>query len=186
MTAVAPVKMNVLYIGVENPVDIAVSGYNPEDISVSINNGLIKNVNGTYMVYPKTPGFATISVFAKNVKVKEAEFRVKLFPDPIAKVAGRMRGNISKTDLLKAECVTADLENVDFDVIFKVIEFEIFADIRGFQIEAKAETNNITDKQKEIIMNAPIGNKIYFSDIKAIGPDGRIRELNGIMLTITE
>ncbi len=62
VTAVAPVKMNVLYLGVDNPMSIAASGYAASDLDVSIDNGTITGSNGSYTVRPDHPGSATIYI----------------------------------------------------------------------------------------------------------------------------
>ena len=56
VTAVAATKMNVLYVGVDNPVKIAVSGYESSEIEVVITNGIILGENGDYIIRPKKPG----------------------------------------------------------------------------------------------------------------------------------
>ncbi len=47
--AIALDKMNMLYIDVDNPVSLAVSGYNPEDLIVSMHNGTITGKDGKYI-----------------------------------------------------------------------------------------------------------------------------------------
>ena len=46
VTAVAPVKMNVLYLGLDNPVKIAASGYDASELTVTMENGRISGENG--------------------------------------------------------------------------------------------------------------------------------------------
>jgi hypothetical protein len=73
--------------------------------------------------------------------------------------------------------VLADLENFDFETSFRVIEFTVSASIKGFNREELVKSNKISDAQRDIINMATRGQKIYFDNIKAIGPDGRPREL---------
>jgi hypothetical protein len=55
---------------------------------------------------------------------------------------------------------------------------------RGFEITAESNSNRITSKQKELIGNLRAGQKLIIEKIKAVGPDGRTRELNPIILKI--
>ena len=61
--AVAPTKLNIFYVGVDNPVDIAVFGLKPEDISVKSNNGTIRKVgNGQFIVKVLRQGTVRITI----------------------------------------------------------------------------------------------------------------------------
>ncbi|PLX10280.1 MAG: hypothetical protein C0597_17050, partial [Marinilabiliales bacterium] len=62
---VSPTKMNVFYVGVENPVSVSIAGIPGDKISPSITNGVIrKQRDGEYIVLPKRPGNSLITVTA--------------------------------------------------------------------------------------------------------------------------
>ena len=71
----------------------------------------------------------------------------------------------------------AELENFDFDVKFKVVSFNISANLNGFVQSFTVESNIISQEQKNLISRINKGDKIYIEDIKAIGPTGKIREV---------
>ena len=80
--AVSAEKMKIFYVGVDNPITIAVEGVADEDIKVSINaDALIRKVNkGQYVVRPLRASEAIITVeWAGKIEVKR--FRMKLHPD---------------------------------------------------------------------------------------------------------
>ncbi|NJO87683.1 MAG: hypothetical protein HC831_01005 [Chloroflexia bacterium] len=56
IAAVSPVKMNVLYLGVNNPVAIGVTGADMKDVDATIDNGSITGENGSYIVRVKKDG----------------------------------------------------------------------------------------------------------------------------------
>ena len=67
---VSATKMNVLYIGVDNPIDIAVAGKKSNELEVKIDNGIIIGSNGKFIAKPVKVGKAVItaSVFrSKNL-----------------------------------------------------------------------------------------------------------------------
>ncbi|MFO7657751.1 MAG: GldM family protein, partial [Bacteroidales bacterium] len=107
VTAVAPVKMNVLYIGVDNPVKIAASGYRSSKLEASIDNGTISGSNGEYIVRPEKPGKAMITVSIKGKTIQQSQFRVKTVPDPVAAIKTSngyfFGGEITKDELLAAD-----------------------------------------------------------------------------------
>lgn len=186
--AISPTKMNVFYLGVDNPVSISVSGVPAEKITARISNGTIRKSGSSFVVIPGQVGTATISVSAEidgNVRpMGTMDFRVKTIPDPVAKVGGRKGGAIDKNTLAAQQVVMADLEGFDFDANFRVVSFTVSATIRNFLQEAASTTNKITDQQKTILKSINKGDKIYFQDIKAVGPDGKTRELSTVLFKV--
>jgi len=191
--AVSPIKMNVLYLGADNPISISVSEVPPEDLNVSITNGTIRNahilngkiqMDGEYIVNPKVVGNAIISLSNGNEKIGMMEFRVKYVPDPVAKVAGRKSGDITKNELLKQRIVQVDMEGFDFDIPFKVKEFKITTSNKGLLTDISSKSNEINEEQKALLSKLNSGDRVFFQDIKAVGPDGRIREMNSVNFRI--
>lgn len=187
---VSPTKMNVLYIGVDNPISISVSGIPSDRIFASNTNGVIRRSGNGWVAIPRVPGTASIVVDAdvygdgKRKSMGKMEFRVKNIPDPIGKVAGRKGGTIDKGTLAAQMVVNADLENFEFDAKFTVTEFTVSALVRGFNQEEISKSFKITSAQRDIISNLKKGEKVFFDNIKAVGPDGKPRELPTISFKI--
>ena len=188
--SVSPTKMNVLYIGVPNPIDITASGVPAEKLNVSISGGSITRAGaaGSYIAQVKAAGKAVINVTAvvdgQTKSLGSREFRVKRVPDPVASVgndpATKRGGTISKAVLSAQAGVKAELENFDFDMKFNVVSFKVSATIKGFNQEASASSAAFTAAQKQIITQVASGGKVYIEDIKARGPDGSTRSLGTI------
>ncbi|MBN1927340.1 MAG: hypothetical protein JW798_16010 [Prolixibacteraceae bacterium] len=185
VTAVEPVKMNVLYLGVDNPVKIAASGYDARDLTATIDNGIITGENGEFIIQAKRLGTAIVTVSSKGREIQKTTFRVKPVPDPVAAVAGNKGGNITKQELLNAKDIVV-VTNFDFDVSFDVVEFNVITLIDGFVYEQKSNSNKITEKQKEIIAKIKDGTPVYFQDIKCKGPDGTVRKMPVVAFRVTE
>jgi gliding motility-associated protein GldM len=187
---ISPTKMNVFYIGVENPVDISVPGVPADKIFATTTNGIIPKVGKGWISKPNQVGNAFVEVYVdlegngKRKKMGYMEFRVKNIPDPVAKVAGMKSGKIDKKSLMEQAMVLADLEGFDFDAKFVVTEFTVSCKIKGFDKQSYVKSYKISDDQRQIFASANKGDKIFFTEIMAIGPDGKPRELNGIILTI--
>jgi gliding motility-associated protein GldM len=188
--AVSPTKMNVFYIGVDNPVSISAGGVAPENLSPSITGGgTISGSKGTYNVRVNTPGEATINLNAKfgndNKSMGAFKFRVKRVPDPVPKFAGKTgSATITKSDLNTVMGVVADLENFDFDLKFTVISFDITATIKGFENQKSSNSNRITDDQRALLKSVTPGAKVYVENIKVKGEDGSTRTLPPINLKV--
>ena len=189
VTAISLSKMNVLYIGVDNPVVIAVSGHSSDEIEVSVPDETAKitatGEKGQYIINPKRPGVLTIVVKAKGIQVLEAMFRVKALPNPVVMVNGQQGGYVEKDILAGQEEVIAFMPNFDFDLKFVVQSFVVStADKNGSMIQISSDSNKLTGQQKELIKNLKKGQRVNFEEVKALGPDGSIRDLPAIVFEI--
>lgn len=187
--SVSPTKMNVFYIGVDNPVEVTASGVPSEKVRVSISTGSISKVSGNnYKVRVKRQGKVNIRVSAEiDGQVKSfgtREFRVKRVPDPVAVVGrdakNKRGGTIATTVLLAQPGVKAELENFDFDMRFTVTSFIVSATVRGFTEEYRSNSAAFTSQQKQLIRQVGSGKKVYIENIMARGPDGSTRKLGSI------
>lgn len=186
---ISPTKMNVFYIGVDNPVAISVPGIPSNNLMPSMSSGSISKSNQDWVVRVKQPGTVKVSVSAKIEGKPKAmgsmDFRVKKVPDPVAKVAGEKGGNMAASLLKAAKRVDAVMENFDFALNFTITEFTISTKTSdGYTIDKKSTSEKITSEQKSLLDNVKKGQKIYFEEIKAKGPDGSVRELGTIMFKI--
>lgn len=186
---ISPTKMNVFYLGVDNPVAISVPGVPGDKVFPSITNGSIrKEGSNAFVVNPRQFGNALITVVAeidgKKKPMGSMDFRVKRIPDPIPKVGGKKGGSITKNELTAQMIVQADLEGFDFDAKFNVTGFTVSATIGGFVKDVPVKSNKITDAQRNIIKSLQKGDKVLFTDITAVGPDGNTRDLSTIVFKI--
>ncbi|MDR2037947.1 MAG: gliding motility protein GldM [Bacteroidales bacterium] len=186
---ISATKMNVFYIGVDNPVSISVSGVPASAISASMTNGQLVRSGSNWIAKPSkagTPAVITVTanIGGQNKVMGKMDYRVKTVPNPVAKVAGKIGGKIDKATLAAQVAVIADMENFDFDLKFRVTEFTVSANVRNFQRSETSKSPTITAKQKELINSLSKGSKVYFEDIKVVGPDGSTRELPAISFSI--
>jgi hypothetical protein len=181
---VAPVKMNILYRGMANPVEISVPGVTSDKVTASISDGTIKKAANGWEVLPGDKSETIVFVLVNNKKVSEKVFRVKNVPDPVATFAGKNEGNISKDIALKTGTLEVELKDFVWDLKFEIKGFTLFCSNGTSDYEETAKGNKITDKMKSLISDLEVGQNIVFKDIQAIGPDGRQRNLNPIVLTI--
>jgi gliding motility-associated protein GldM len=191
MLVVSPTKMNVFYLGVDNPVDISVPGVPADKIFPTISNGAITKVGkGSFVVNPGKAGQnADVTVLAEIDKVKRnmgtKTFRVRIVPDPVAKVYGiKGGGGIDRNVLLAQTGVVAEMENFEFDLQFRVTEFTVSTVVGGFTTDKSVKSNRFSSEQMALIKQTTKGQKVYIEGIRAIGPDGTTRQLGSIALTI--
>lgn len=175
---IAATKMNVLYLGLPNPIKVSVPGVASENLEVSItNNGRVEKSGDDYLVYPSkiddTGKSTSISVVANMGGEKRPmgsmPFRVKEVPAPIATIGGKSSGNLRKEDLLAEDGLFADMpKDFDFDLKFKVTQFEIT--FSGTYVKTTLATGNrFTAEQKGLFSKLQPGAVIYIDNIMAKG-----------------
>ena len=186
---VSPTKMNVFYIGVDNPVDVSVPGVPPNKVSPFISSGSISRAGNNWVVRVKEVGKVNVGATAeldgqrKNMGSKE--FRVKKVPDPLAKVGGMRGGRVDKSWISAQTGVKADLENFDFDLTFPIVGFNVSCVLKGgFAEDARSNGAAFTAQQVNLIRQVQSGKKVYIEDIQAKAPDGTIRNLGSITFTL--
>lgn len=189
---VSPTFMNVLYIGVDNPLSISVAGVPKENIFPTISCGNLKQVaNTTGWMASIPPGYkeaiVTVSVKSETgMKSMGTEtFRVKKLPDPTPTLAGRKEGFVSRENILNAgkiiPMMPADFE---FNYTFKVISFRMTMQ-RGFNTYNFDATNSdLTDEMIEQIRKTNRGQVLLFEEIVVEGPGRDMRNLPPFFITV--
>ncbi|HVZ98353.1 MAG TPA: gliding motility protein GldM [Chitinophagaceae bacterium] len=172
-------KMNVFYIGVDNPVTIN-SGTGDEKTHATISSGSItKTGPGKYIVRVSTPGKTTINVSAEN-KSTPFDFRVKEIPDPVFKVGPSKGGRIQSVVFKNQQYCRADLENFDFQANFSVVSATVYFSGANFPSVQQATINgpNLGSIQSQLARCIP-GTSVTFDNVKVKGPDGKERTIQG-------
>jgi len=183
-------KMNVFYIGVDNPVTIAAPGFANEHVHASISAGEIKGSNGKYVVNVKARGNVKVTVTGEMEKGKSTvlgsyEFRVKPIPPPHVKFASKGGGRLSAPAMKSQNRIFAILDDFEFDAKFNINHFTMFiskprADIQKFE----ANTNEFTPEMRAAMNGIIPGSRVIFDFVFATGPDGVKRSLDPIIFTV--
>jgi gliding motility-associated protein GldM len=189
---VSPLKMNVFYIGVKNPVAISVPGISMNRIKPSISVGKLykdpEHKNQWIVEVPKGVKKTTISASTeldgKVYNLGSIDFRVKRVPDPIATIAGMTGGKISRNQLLAAGAIIPEMKGFEFDLYFKIVSYSFTTLVNGDYFTIKAKGNTFSPEIKKRIRNAKRKQKFLFENIQAIGPDGTKRSLNPVNLEL--
>lgn len=192
LVTVSPKKMNIFYIGVDNPVSIAVAGIPAEDLVPTISNGTIKKEpSGNEWVVDVPPGkkLALVKIYA-NIDGEKREmgskmFRVKNLPTPVASIGGKSSGSVNKKIMLAAGALEPQMpDDFDFDQTFVVNSFTMTIQ-RGFQVyHFKSKNAYLTNVMRDQIKRTNRGQNIIFDHIIAKDSNGTYRKLAPIILSI--
>jgi len=190
---VSPTKMNVFYIGVDNPVEVSVPGVSQNDVQATlVGAGALKKDPAnpsSYIANVTASGKCTVNVSAKmDGKVQpmgEKEFRIKRIPDPTPSTNGGLKGGSAQPGTMKAQSgIAAKLDNFDFDARFKVISFRMYYSSKGEIYYDDATGPVFTAKMKGYLDRCRAKDIVIIDDIKAVGPDGQPRKLGQVTFTI--
>jgi len=190
-TNISSKAMDVLYIGIDNPLEISAAGYSPEDTRATMTGGNLVKGDNKWIARVYKPGVATVSVSARRrdgsvQKISNKRFIIKKLPAPEPKFGSLVSGNYTESDLLEQENLTATITNFMYEGIkWKITSFTCSL----FPLEGKPVLFNVSGSEikpaiKDAIRRSVKGNKIVIDEIKAIGPDGNNIKLAPISLNI--
>lgn len=193
MASISPSMLNVLYIGIDNPIKIAAAGIPSDRLSVSISNGTLQKKGNDWIArVPQTAKEVSISVSYRSEDgsistLGSSIFKAKTLPDPmpyilISDKSGQKRlknGKISKQSLLASNKIYAAIDDNILDIAFSVKSFAITSfDSMGNAILEQSNGNEFSQRQIRQINSMRRGTRLYITDIQAIGPDGVQRKIS--------
>ncbi len=180
-------KMNVFYIGVDNPVSVVAAGISSNELKVSGSGiNLSSKGGGKYNVTASSPGNASITVSGGGLASTKFDFRVKRIPDPIARLGNQDSGSLGTGEFKAQGGVGAWLDNFDFETKCQIDGFILT------RVAKRADPVDATNSgarfggtaQRLVDMAAP-GDIYYFENIKARCPgDGAARKINSLVFKI--
>ena len=199
-------KMNVLYIGVPNPITISAAGYAVEDVYLEFpaGSGITQEGSAGHFVLKATKTFnkanpLMVDIYAKSKdpkgapsKISTIPLRVKEIPTPIPAVAG-ISGGTMKASLWRVQIApVAALKDFDFDAKFVVTSLSFSVLPKGGEYIGPYTVNSpsgvrFTDNSdvNKYMQRAKPGDRIFIESIKAKGPDGKTNPLPSIIFTLT-
>ncbi len=180
-------KMNVFYVGVDNPLSISAAGVPSSQVQVTAQGAKIKKMtNGKYNVTASKTGKAIITVAGGGLAPTKFEYRVKPIPTPVAKLGDKTAGTLTPAAIKIHDRLFPHLERFDFEARCKISGFELTRLPKGddpqFQQNRGGRFNSAV---KNIIKRAQRGDVFYFDNVKAKCPgDQYQRTLNSLVFNI--
>jgi gliding motility-associated protein GldM len=179
--AVSADKMNVLYIGVDNPMTIT-TGAGSEKVSAQFSGGAIKKVSGNkYVAVPNQGSFGEhfVNVLVEGKSVGKVAFRVKQLPSPVPYVGNLKPGVVPSASFKAMGGVIAKLEDSEFDAPFEVVSYKIGGEsASGDFFQAENKGPKWVGQAATLVNNLKPGKSVIITDIVVREPSGRTRTLN--------
>ncbi|MBT7726730.1 MAG: hypothetical protein HN702_05010 [Flavobacteriales bacterium] len=172
--AVSATQMNVLYANdIENPIQVSVAGYQPEDIKVSFSGGALTSINrkkGEYIIKPSQANVGkevnvSLSVKQKDEKrykpIGKSVFRVKNVPGQT--IVARYADGTYDKNKVKANTFSSKIKDFDFPIKFSVSEFTVVC-IGTKRVETKVKGYKVSEAAKLEISKLSKGQTVLFKD----------------------
>jgi GldM C-terminal domain len=173
---IAVEKMNVFYMGVDNPISVAMPNVSSDKLKVTGENveSINKQSDGHYNVRVARPGEVTIIVEA-NGQISKKKFRAKQIPDPIVIVAGARGfegGEAMNVDNFRfAQGLVSHTINFDFDARCSIQSYIVFIKPkRGDVFQTNVIGGTFPEEVKKRIVALEIGDMVSFFEIKTRCP----------------
>lgn len=170
-------KMNVLYIGVDNPVTIAASGGGDDKINATISGGSLSRVGpGKYIARVNAISdncMITVSVDGKVAG--QSQFRVRTVPQPQAYVGGQPSGANVAAGAFKAQGgVGAGIKDFPFELSYDVVGFTFTCDTDDDIVSVPSSGASFSGAVRNAInQHVQAGRMVTIDNIRVKGPDGR-------------
>ncbi len=184
-------KMNVLYIGVDNPISVAASGGGDDKVQVSISGGggsLQKVAAGKYNVRVGSPTEDCIITVSVDGKVAgSSRFRVRNIPAPTGTIGGQPSGANMNAGALRAQSgVGAYIKDFPFDIQYDVVSYSISIDNdEGDIVTENVQGVYFSPRVKQMLnANAKQGRTLTVDELRARGPDGRVFKIPSLVYYI--
>ena len=181
-------KMNVLYIGVPNPVTIAASGGGDDKVVASINNGTLTRTGpGKYIAQVNSINDNTIITVTVDGKVAgTGGFRVRTIPEAQAYVGGKPSGENYPANAFMAQGgVGAGIKNFPFELDYEVQSFTFTCDtdddIVAIPNQGAGFSQAVRNAMKQ---HFQAGRVVTIDDIRVKGPDGRTNKAPSLVYYI--
>lgn len=177
----SPTKMNVLYRGVDNPIDLSVPGVPSERVQATISNGRIRREGNSWIASGMTGASAEVSAVVNTAdggtrRIGPVKFRVKDLPPPSGIISGIDPGvtRVPKAKLCASPGLLAKALGSEFGDQWQVRSFE-FTLVRNGQapIIKYCRSNAFNEDIKAVLCKLKSGDMIYVEGIKAALVNGQ-------------
>lgn len=188
--AVSADKMNVLYIGIDNPINVAVTGRNKDEFTVSVEGegASLQEQDGGYVVRTLIPGAVKIVIQDKlSERLVNFPYRVKRIPNPVAQLSnGDMDGIIKLGELQAQSGVISVIENCEVDMGCKVQSYDLILSFQSKDpVVLPHKGGSFSAKAKGYMETLKPGDQVMITNVKARCVGDRVgRKLNGMVFQV--
>lgn len=181
-------KMNIVYVGVDNPSRIFVTNVPNRHIEVESDNEnleIIEQEGGFYIFRATQPGRAKVTVKAGYYE-EYYDFQMKYIPNPVAKLGNKNSGEIAAGELNAQGGISAWLENFDFDSYCVIKRYTMTRIAKnGSQETVENEGAKFEETTTNLLKVSETGDVYLFENIESKCPgDEENRKINSLIFRV--
>jgi hypothetical protein len=174
-------RMNVVYRGIPNPIEIAVPGVACEALKVSVSHGEITGEGCHYTVVPDLKGGPELKFTVSWIKDgeefnSEYRFRSSHIPDPKPRFGfgSTSDDTLAIPVLLATERLTCGMEQFITNVGCTISEFRLrLFDGEELIFDGRSNSNRTSEEMRMAIRSATPGQRLVVDELVASISDGR-------------
>ncbi len=187
--AVSADKMNVFYIGVDNPLSVSAAGVSSNDLRVSISGGggKIRKVGSNNFMVNVTTVTQDCKISVSGGGLRDTKnFRVKMIPDPIARLGNLDDGSVQNGTFKAQAGIIGWLDNFDFEARCNIVGYDVVYQPKNQDVVTNKNAGATFDaKTSRLVRGARAGDTYYFRNIRAKCPGDKItRKINSLVFSI--
>ena len=190
----SPTKMNVLFRGVENPVDLSVPGVPADRVQATISSGRIVRRGDGWIATGVTGSQAEVFAIVQQPdgstkRIGPVRFRVKDLPPPTAYIAGiiALSTKAPKAKLTASRGIAAAPIDALFEDPWVVKRFDLTVLRRGGDpILLSSTTNRFTPEMDRVLQALRPNDQVYVEGIRAqlANGQGPVQDLSPIAIQV--
>lgn len=184
-------EMNIMYRGFDNKFNISVPGVPNEKLKVDVQGASCSRQGGLWIIKPGDASKQVVvtvraELDGKSQSMGSQTYRVKALPNPgaffVAGGKSYSEGSVPKKQLTAADSYVEASYGEDgiLDLPFQIVSFTLAAGNKLME----SKSGKLTSEQINYIKGMRSGEMLSIMSVRAKGPDGKIKPLNAIPLTI--
>lgn len=184
-------EYNILYLGINNPLNVFYPENPIDDYKVSISQGKVQRIGDNFYANVFRKGFATVVLEVPDgnggyKKVADETFKVKELPKPKVVLYNKEGGNMPARLFKQQKGLESITSNMEVEADYKVVGYTVtYINGNGLGIfTEKVKGSYFTGKSRELIDLAQPGDIFIFDDVIVKGPDGINKTVDALVFNI--
>ncbi|OYU96293.1 MAG: hypothetical protein CFE21_07800 [Bacteroidetes bacterium B1(2017)] len=191
LAVISATKMNVVYIGLQNPISVSVPGFSANKVEVRCQGGNLKKVGSGGEFELTVDGSSKLITIIASVDGKvmgQKEYRVRQIPKPTPMLGDiEQSGGISMGRLRLVSFVGTPLKDFVFEgVKFTPSSYTLIVDPKTGNPQVFSGTSSALSPQAMgALRNVRPGDRVYLMKLRAKGPAGEVNIPTSLALEVS-
>ena len=185
-------ELEVLYIGIRNPLRIEIENFDLEDVELTSTSGTIRRINNLYYIKPDREGEITINATAQidneEQLVSTRVFYARELPLPYAILNSLRSGSILDVNMKEQRKLLIKSDIYETENYYNVTQFRLTrVSADGYTVNRIRDLNrtaNFGASVLELVKEARKGDMYIFNEIEVVGANGERRKLQALVFNV--